>query len=1148
MKVGVGFSDTPDSRLAGVTAAQSALQQGGREEPCDLVLLFATARHNQELLREAVVTVVGSQARILGGGAPGVITNDFFGYAGDQVGLACIWLEGSRIDTVFDGGLLGSEQEVGARLGQGLAQLGVTPTSPVMLFYDAADNRSGEVRLIMATWLLEGLKQTMGFLPDLTGAGMMGDHALSPAAQYIGDTMGEHYAMALSFSEDIHIDSAIMHGCRPASQYFTVTKARGPVILEINHTPAINFIDNLLGSSIAPEEYPFFLLFGINRGERWGEYDENMYASRLCLAIDKASGGIVMFEPDMVAGTEFQLMFRSFDLDYMKPKIEELFHNLEGREPLFAMYINCAGRCAGYGGVDIEDAVVLQQTVAGRVPLLGIYTGVEIASIAGEPRGLDWTGVFCLFSKTKEDASLPAASAEGVTAPSSALDTSEARGEAEEMPLPYLARLVEQNAAKVLQLDSQLIAIRSELEQKRRGFKLLAELTVSLRSAASYESVFLPVAQRINAALNMQRTAVLLPNGQGDFYTAVLQGYSPNEITALAAKHFTIPQELFNPRTTLVVTGADTPAYLADLRSNLHLPYFIASPIMLQGELAAVLITGRMVEEGPYLSRLSRSDAETVQAISALLASVMMSQRLKLSEERSQIMLQALPLCCVFWDEQGNLTECNEAALRMFGLDSREFFLQHFYSLAPEVQPERGCSSTEGLRQLVLGAFVDGSASFSWQFRNLAGEIIPTEVTLVRAPQGENYTMVGYIRDLREQEAASRSLLLASEMMEQSTRAKNEFLAAVSHEIRTPLNVLNAMAQEMTTADLAPDLQQLADQSLRASRLLTAAIDGLLDFSQLEAGRLSLIAKPFAIPTLCQGLIAMLQEPADQKGIRLTLSLAEDLPERAAGDVTRLEQALYNLLANGVKFTQEGEVALAVSGAHQPDTGQVHLTFVVRDTGIGIAPEYLDRVFDPLSTADASYTRAHEGLGMGLPVSRSLARMMQGDVTCDSTLGEGSTFTLTVTLDAALQESENLARELLPPLKGLTGMRVLVAEDNVINQMIVENLLERVGISVTLAENGYEALKILQEGERQEPFDVILMDIQMPVMDGLTATMKIREDPRFANIPILAMTAHTAAENREESRRSGMDAHLTKPIDADEVYAALQYWKGRQTP
>jgi hypothetical protein len=396
MRAGVGYSDNPDTASAGVSAALSALAYGN--EPCDMVLLFSTARHDARVLRESVASIVGRSVPIYGGGAVGAITNDRFGYAGDQIVMACLWLDDVRADVLTEGGLLDGEEEVGRRLGRRLAEAGVTPESSVVLFYDAIDRTGGGMRLIMATYILAGIEQSLGWLPDLNGAGLQGDYAATPTMQLVGGDVGQHQAMALVFSGDVRVDSIIMHGCRPATRYYTVTKTDEQTILEINGRPALEFVDELLGGVIPPESYPFFLILGVNKGDKWGEFDENSYANRLCLAIDRARSGIVMFEPDMVEGTEFQVMYRSLDLGYMQPRIESIFEGLGSRKPVLALYINCAGRAAGYGGVDMEDAVMVQKIVADRVPILGIYTGVEIASIEGRPRGLDWTGVFCLFS------------------------------------------------------------------------------------------------------------------------------------------------------------------------------------------------------------------------------------------------------------------------------------------------------------------------------------------------------------------------------------------------------------------------------------------------------------------------------------------------------------------------------------------------------------------------------------------------------------------------------------------------------------------------------------------------------------------------------------------------------------------------------
>ncbi|MDR2861800.1 MAG: response regulator [Syntrophobacterales bacterium] len=1128
MKVGIGYSDNPETNAAGLQAAEMAVKEAGRNDPCDMVLLFSTARHDQYVLREAVASVTGESVPIYGGGTAGIITNEYFGYAGDQIAALCIWLDGVGCEALIVGGLQESEEETGIRLGKQLAALGTKPDSPVMLFYDALDCSNG-VRMLMATWLLAGIGKGLGFLPDLAGAGLMGDHACNPTKQWLGDGMGEYSAIALAFSGNIRMDSVIMHGCRPATQYYTVTKAAGPVILEINGKPAIPFIDEILDSAIAPEQYPFFLIFGVNHGERWGDYNEDYYASRLCLGIDKDSGGIVMFEPDMVEGTEFRLMFRSIDLDYIKPKIDKVFDELDGREPVFAVYIDCAGRCAGYGGMDMEDALVIQKTVGGRVPVLGLYTGVEIASIGGSPRGLDWTGVFCLFSQSRDGAIT------AKTTVQSLWDAEHSTAESKEIPVEAMARLCEQNAAKILALDTASIAIRYELEQKRRGFSLLAELAVSLRQSASYESVFIPAARRINAALNMQRTIVLVPDGKGLFTAEVLQGYPANEKAVFAGHHIEVPPELLDPDNPVLVTGADPADRLGAFREFIGVPFFISSPVILQDEVFAIFITGRLVEAHPYLVRLSRSDMETVQAISVLLASVIAGQRLAVSEERNRIMVDAMPMCCLFRDEKGDLTDCNREALSLFGFTDKNELLEQFLTLSPEYQPD-GRHSEKTVRETVKKAFVSGGDKFMWTHMDKNGEIIPTEVTLIRVPKGENYILAAYVRDMREQKAAQ-------EYAERYAKARNEFLASVSHEIRTPMNAIAAMARIASDSkDLYEKQQNIINQGMRSVKLLTSVIETIVDFSRLDSGQLSLESVEFSVRELMEDISNIARSETGKKSLSFHASVDGGVPESLFGDPARLQQALLNVVMNAIKFTEAGGVEIHALSEKPDQDNVVSLIFEVRDTGIGITDDQMADLFKPMYTMDSTYTRKYGGLGMGLPVTNGLVMLMGGEITCESRPGEGSVFRLIIPL--TLPEKKAAAAEMLKKkadLETLQGMRVLVAEDNDINQMIMEELLSSVGVEVTMANNGIEALAILSE----ESFDVVLMDIQMPEMDGLTATSQIRADLRYDGLPVLAMTANGGPEHLAESMSAGMNDHLTKPIDVDQLYKALKKWGKR---
>ena len=1138
MKVGVGYSDNPDTTVAGIQAARLAIEQAGRNEPCNLVLLFSTVQHDSSVLRESVSSVVGESVPIYGGGTAGVITNDYFGYAGNQIAVACFWLDGVRCDVLTDDGMRKSEEETGVRLGRRLAECGTKPDSPVMLFYDAVDTSNG-LRLLMATWLLNGIEKGLGFFPDLTGVGMMGDHTCSPTDQWIGDTIGKSNAIALAFSGDVRMDHVIIHGCRPSTPYYTITKSVGQVILEINGEPAIPFIDKLLGGAISPEQYPFFLIFGVNHGERWGEYDEDYYASRLCLGIDKASNGIVMFEPDMVEGTEFQLMFRSLDLDYIKPKIDEVFDKLDGREPVFGVYINCAGRCAGYGGVDLEDAVVVQQTVAGRVPILGLYNGVEIAPIGGRPRGLDWTGVFCLFSQSKDgcDADSQHAASKPVW------ESKDVSPQSKEVPVEVLTRICEQNAAKVLALDTASVAIRLELEQKRRGFSLLAELTASLRqSTTGYEGVFIPVARRISAALNMHRTIVLQKNEKGLFSPVVLQGYSAQEKAVLAGNHIMVPAELLDSGNPVLVSGADTPERFKELRKLLGLPYFVSSPVMLQGEVLAVLITGRLVEAPPYLIRLNQSDGETIQAISALLASIIGKQRLSTAEEQNRIMVDAMPMSCVFWDENGNITDCNQAALTLFEFADKEEFLKRFLTLEPEYQPDGRHSGKTG-EELIRKAFVTGYVKFDWIHATATGEPFPTEVTVIRVPKGDGYSLVGYARDLRDQVAATQKQNEAKEMAERYARAKNEFLASVSHEIRTPMNAIVAMAHVAEVIKgINENQQNLINQGVRSVKLLTSAIETILDFSKLDSGQMSLEIVELSIRDLVEGIGEMVRQDAEEKSLTLHIEIDSNVPQTVLGDSSRLQQALFNVVINAIKFTETGGVNIRVFRNKNKGSDEASLTFEVRDTGVGMTETQKADIFKPLFSGDTAYTRKHGGMGMGLAISKGLVSLMGGNITYESRYGEGSTFNIDVAFDVPKEETPKTKEtKKTPNTELLRGMRILVAEDNKINQLVVKEMLSTVGVEVTMVENGIKALEKIQS----DTFDLVLMDIQMPELDGLSATMNIRSDHHYDGLPILAMTANAGPEHVAESRAAGMDDHLTKPVDIEKLYNALIRWGKR---
>ena len=1123
MQVGIGYSDLPDSASAGLTAATMAVEKSGRGDPCDMVLLFCTAHHHQRNLREAVASVTGASTPIYGGGTVGVITNEIFGYAGNQVGVACIWLDGSRCEVAIETGLQESEVSVGTRLGKSLASEGLTPASPVLLFYDAIGHTQEGIRLLMATWLLEGLEKGLGFLlPDLAGAGLMGDHICSPTSQYVGQGIDHHCAMALAFSEDIQMDTAIIHGCRPASPYYTVTKAEGPVILEINERPALSFIDEVLQSAVTPEEYPFFLLFGINHGQKWQQYDESNYASRLCLGIDKARGGIVMFEPDMVPGTEFQLMFRSLELDYVKPKIEDLFDRLEGRDPIFAMYINCAGRCAGYGGLGMEDALVLQKTVRERVPLLGLYTGVEIASMGGRPRGLDLTGVFCLFSQKKSGKT------ESHRNKTVVWEKGTMKNQSDDMPLDAVLKLCEQNAAKILQLDKQSIVIRHELEQKRRGFRLLADLVVGLRQATDYESVFVSVAQRINTALNMQKTVVLVPTTNGNYSPAVLQGYSDEELTELEGLQVRLPPAFLDAEQAVLVSAADGDDRFNELRASLKLPYFISVPIVLTQKPVAILITGRMTEEQPFLLRLEPDDVETVQAISALMASILVRHKLNAAEERARLMLDAMPLCANFWDRELNNIDCNLEAVKLFELSNKQEYLDRFFELSPECQPN-GRPSHEMAAEKIKLAFQDGRCVFEWMHQKLNKEPMPSEITLVRVRYQDDDVVIGYTRDLRELKAkmaeierTQEALREARDRAEESSRAKSNFLANMSHEIRTPMNAIIGMTEIAKNSNEMERVQYCLDKIEDASGHLLGVINDILDMSKIGAGKFELVESCFDLEDMLQGVASVITFRVDEKQQHFSIKVDKNVPTSIVADRQRLTQVITNLLSNAVKFTPErGKIGLMIHKAEE-EGEYCSLHFEVADNGIGITSEQQAKLFRPFEQADGSISRRFGGTGLGLAISKDIVEMMGGRVWLESEPQAGSNFHFTVKVKRGNKKKSNRFSTSVD----WENIRILVVDDEPEVREYFEDILSSSGAFCQSAPDAVEALRLLDSGER---FDVIFVDWRMPGMSGIELAQKIRA--QYGEHPMVVMiSAFSWNEIEGEARAAGITRFISKPL------------------
>ena len=421
------------------------------------------------------------------------------------------------------------------------------------------------------------------------------------------------------------------------------------------------------------------------------------------------------------------------------------------------------------------------------------------------------------------------------------------------------------------------------------------------------------------------------------------------------------------------------------------------------------------------------------------------------------------------------------------------------------------------------------------------GEVFPEYIN-ISAVKNTDDTVTHYVAhlvDISEQKNNEQQLRAAQQAAEMASKAKSNFLATMSHEIRTPMNAVLGILGLLRDTPLDKKQRQLVRTGRDSGELLLTIINDILDFSKMEADKLQLEHTGFDLHRLLTLSIELLKHQADSKNLTLELILAPDLPRYVRGDPDRLRQILINLINNAIKFTPSGNITVKPS-ANALNDKRFTFCCTVQDTGIGIDKALQTSLFEKFTMADQSHSRHHEGTGLGLAICKRLVSLMQGNITCNSEPGNGSAFTFTIELDVADKhecESERTVDE--PHRLPTTDTRILLAEDNPANQMVVKSILECIGLQVDIVANGREAV----EAVRSLPYDIVLMDISMPEMDGMTATRAIRQLPgQVGKLPIVALTAHSLSGDKEHFLEAGMDDYLSKPINRTAMLHCIAHW------
>jgi len=492
----------------------------------------------------------------------------------------------------------------------------------------------------------------------------------------------------------------------------------------------------------------------------------------------------------------------------------------------------------------------------------------------------------------------------------------------------------------------------------------------------------------------------------------------------------------------------------------------------------------------------------------------------------------------IFLMDHETFIDCNDKTLEMFSCQREEIIGHPPYDFSPEKQPDGKRSKEKALHLIKLCH--DGKPQrFYWQHSKKNGNVFDAEVSLNNLTMDGKEYIQAIVRDISERARAEKEMVLAREKAEKATESKTFFLAKMSHEIRTMLGGITNSAHLLRSTEVDDKQSELLDIINTSANNLLSIVNEILDFSKIEAGKIDIEEKPFNLKKTLEGIVSANLPPAKSKGITLFLSIHNKIPDFVSGDELRLKQIITNLVTNAIKFTDEGSVQLEVS-IHKEKETKWELVFEVVDTGIGIPENRITDMFAQYSQSDVSISRRFGGTGLGLNIVYNLVNILNGKINVTSEVGKGTSFIVNLSFGKTDFIETNSEVRNITPVSSDKVFKVLLAEDNVINQKITIINLQQLGHEIDLAVNGIEAWEMYLKKD----YDVILMDIQMPEMDGIEVTHMIRkyeaDHPDRPRTRIVALTANILGQDAEYCLSEGMDAYIPKPFSIEDILEKLE--------